>query len=310
VPELPYAQELSEKLDALKANPDMAAKLEGVDMPDLTSMKTVKFDMNSQNSSFEMPQELIDQLKSSDVTTITNAIKLLSSTMFDLMTPDVITNIQSGIQSGITAMEDAASGMDQGITGMQSAVDAQTNAVSQLESMYDMMASMSAASGMPEGVGTTMPAEASMPAETSMPAASFSIVDMIPADVRASIPEEVLSELSNIKTAEELLAKIDEIKSTIDNLNVQIDSLTASKAEITDMIDKMKILKDAVPGAFTTAKNNYLSEIDQLQGPIEAEFQNTMNVGFKQLYLTVLITATLAFIILMFYKKKNETAEI
>jgi len=209
VPELPYAQELSEKLDALKQDSNMASKLEGINIPDLTSKQSVKFDINSEYSDFEMPQEVVDQLKASDVTTIVPAIKVLSSSMFDLMTPGIVSNIQNGVQSGITGMEDALTGIDQGIAAMQT-------------------------TGAPKA---------------------------------------------------------------------QIDALTATKTELSDLVEKMGVLKAAVPDAFSTAKDNYLTEIDQLQKPIEAEFQKTLNIGFKQLYITVLISAVFAFVVLLFYKK-------
>ena len=83
--------------------------------------------------------------------------------------------------------------------------------------------------------------------------------------------------------------------------------MKASKAELTDMISKMKELNNAIPGAFEIAKASYLSEIDQLQGPIEDTYQDTMNGGFKQLYLTVIIASVLAFCILIIYKKNKNT---
>jgi EmrB/QacA subfamily drug resistance transporter len=47
VPELPYSQEISAALDEMKADPAMAEKLNGIEIPDLSSMQTVKFDMNA-----------------------------------------------------------------------------------------------------------------------------------------------------------------------------------------------------------------------------------------------------------------------
>lgn len=328
VPELPYAQELSDKLDELKADPAMADKLAGVDMPDLAAMQTVKFNMNSTDSSFKMPQELIDQLRASDVTTITETLKAVSSYMFDLMTPDVIEKINSGLQSGIDAMTDASTGMDQGIAGMQSAIDAQKGILVQLNDMYDKMSAMSSMAAMPgaaEGTtgmpgatpvdGTDTAKATGMPAGMTdaaggapMDAASFSILDMIPEAAKASIPEEVLTQLSEVKTADDLKAKIDELQAAVDQLTAQQTALSDSKAEMTDMIDKMTKLKAAVPDAFSTAKTTYLSEIDALKAPIETEFQDTLNIGFRQVYLTVTITASLAFILLMFYRKKKEEA--
>jgi E3 ubiquitin-protein ligase DOA10 len=71
------------------------------------------------------------------------------------------------------------------------------------------------------------------------------------------------------------------------------------------MVSKMSVLNAAIPGAFSDAKNNYLYEIDKLKLPIENEYQNTLNIGFKQIYFTVTIVALLALCILAIYKKKT-----
>ncbi len=217
VPELPYSQEISTALDEMKADPTMAEKLKGIEIPDLSSMQTVKFDMNASNSKIELPDELLDRLQSSDVTTITEDMKVLSTYMFDQMTPDIIANIQKGLESGITAMKDSAAGLDQGIAAVKK---------------------------------------------------------------RAAIP----------------------------GVGAQLAAMTAAKDQMTDLIDKMTQMNDAVPNAFETAKNNYLAQIDTLQPEIETEYQRTLNMGFRQLYSAVAIVSALGLLILLFYKKRKSSA--
>ncbi len=214
VPELPYSKEISTALDEMKADPAMAEKLKGIEIPDLSSMQTVKFDMKASNSKVGLPDELLERLQSSDVTTITEDMKVLSTYMFDQMTPDVVANIQNGLQSGITAMEDNTAGLDQGIAAMQK---------------------------------------------------------------KASVP----------------------------GVSAQLAAMKAAKEKMTDLTDKMTQMKDAVPGAFETAKNNYLGQIDTLKPSIEKEYQRTLNIGFRQLYSTVAIVSVLGLLILLFYKKKK-----
>ncbi len=223
LPELPYAQELSDKLDELKANPQMAEKLKGIDIPDFATMETIQFDMNGTGNNVELPKELIEKLQASDVTTITEDTKLLSSTMFDLMTPEIIAKIQNGLQTGVTALENSSAGMNDGITQLQAAAAAAKDASQQQA------------------------------------------------------------------------------------LQGQLAGLTGAKAEIDDTISKMITLKDAIPIAFDTAKASYLSELENLQGPIESEFQATLNKGFKELYLTVTVASLLGLGILLLYRKKKET---
>ncbi|MDF2514640.1 MAG: major facilitator superfamily transporter, partial [Herbinix sp.] len=164
----------------------------------------------------------IEQLQSSDVTTITEDTKLLSSAMFDLMTPEIILKIQDGLQNGVTALEESASGMEEGITQLQAA---------------------------------------------------------------ATATEDVVQQQA---------------------LQGQLAGLTGAKAEIEDTIGKMTALKDAIPVAFETAKEAYLSELENLQDPIESEYQVTLNKGFKELYLTVTVASLLGLGILLFYRKKRE----
>ena len=189
--------------------------------------------------------------------------------MFDLMTPKVIAKIQSGIQSGITSMEDAASGIDKGIAGIQTTIDAQVEVMNQLES----------------GTSTST----------------------IPETVDAVSSATTVVAVSDDKTADDPNSKIEELKASVQTLNDQIDSMKASKSELIDMVSKMNILVAAIPEAFETAKDTYLTETDKLQGPIEDTFQQTMNGGFQQLYLTVTIVSILAFCILLIYKKNKNS---
>ena len=86
----------------------------------------------------------------------------------------------------------------------------------------------------------------------------------------------------------------------------QMKGMEASKAELEEIVTLMIGLKESVPVAFEGYKTNYLDEIDAQSDEIEQIFQDTLNQGFKQIYLTVLIASLLALIILLFYKKKEK----
>ncbi len=219
VPELPYSQEISAALDEMKANPAMAEKLNGIEIPDLSSMQTVKFDMSASNGQMKLSDDMLAMLQSSDVTTITEDMKVLSAYMFEQMTPGVVANIQNGLQSGITAMQEQTAGLEQGIAAMKK---------------------------------------------------------------KASVP----------------------------GMDAQIAGMTAAKDQMTDLTDKMTQMKDAVPGAFETAKDDYLAQIDTLKPAIEKEYQRTLNIGFRQLYSTVAIVSALGLLILLFYKKKKDSSVV
>nr|WP_320026187.1 MFS transporter [uncultured Acetobacterium sp.] len=338
VPTLPYAQELTDEFNQLKGNEAIGDKLANVTFPDLTANKTIEINMNA-DSGNEVPEDLVALMKESDVTTITENSKTFAQRMFAIMTSEPIAEINSGIDSGINGLNTgiaqldgsiaelraAYDGIGEGIAGMESAIASQQEALSQLESlrvtMADMMAAAAAqmatatpATGMPAGV-TGPPASVS----SAMGAGTVDVVSLIPESVRSQLPQSVLDELSDVKSIDDLDVKIGALESAIATLSDQVDSARASQAEmqvaidsmadvknqLTNMVNQMTIMKNAVPGAFETAKNDYLAAIDSRSTAIEDEFQRTLNNGFKQVYMTVAIASTLALIILAFYKKPS-----
>jgi EmrB/QacA subfamily drug resistance transporter len=336
VPALPYSEELTEKVNELKANPNMKDKLADVEMPDFASMTSVKIDMSG-NGDYKMSEDLVEIMRSSDVTTITANSKILASRMFDEMNPEMSAKIEDGIQKGIDAMssgvtdmnntiaemEKGSSGIGEGVKGMQTALDSQKQALKQLEDLYATISKMS--STMPST--GTMPAMGAMPATGEMPSTSKmpkSIIEMIPEQVKSKMPESVLEQLKDVKSAKDVEKKIEELKTAITTMETKItetkkskadmekgiDSIRSAQKDINDAISKMNIMKEAIPGTFETAKNDYLEAIDNISANIESEFQTTLNKGFKQVYLTVAISSIVALLILLLYGKKKEEEEI
>ena len=317
MPSLPYVQDISDKVTALKADPNMSDKLGNMEIPDLNSMQTIKIDFSG-NSDFTMPESIINKLKSSDVTTIVGITKELSVSMFDEMTPSVMTKIQSGLSSGIEGINSGISGLDesisklqaansgigQGITGMQTAVASQTAALAQLKGLQVSMSQM-AASGAFSG------------------ASGMSLADMLPPAMKSSMPASVISQLADIKSMEELNAKIAALQGAIKTLEEKIaqskqsqsqmtaaiDQMTAAKTEMETLVSEMTGLNAAIPGAFETAKQNYLAEIDARSGQIQEVYQSTLNKGFQSIYFTVVVSSALAILLLLFYRKRKAVTE-
>lgn len=219
VPVLPYAQELTDTLNRLKSGPNMKDRMNHIAIPDLTSMTKVNLDMQG-DGSFKMPADLLDQLKTADVTNIVARTKLLAERMFADKTPAVIADIQARVQKGIDELQ---GGMD-----------------------------------------------------------------------------DLEKTLADMKSMEELKGKQGTMK-------MAIAKVTEAKAGMEDTLSKMKALKEAVPGVFEKAKDDYLGEIDRRAGRIEGMFQETLNGGFKQVYLTTVIAAIIAMLILLFYRRKPLT---
>ncbi|MEG2051657.1 MAG: MFS transporter [Oscillospiraceae bacterium] len=311
VPKLPYANEITLELNNLKANPQMKDKLQGIEFPDLTSMEKVKINMGA-GSSYKMPADLLELMRLSDVTTITANTKVLAQRMFKEMTPQVVSNIQGGVSKGISGIDSGTqeinramadmkkgySGICQGIDGMKKAVAGQKEGLTQLEPVLGMISKM--------GI-TQLP-----------PSTSFA--DLIPPPVKQNIPPATLKQLSGINSVEQLQGQIQGLKSNIGTLEGKIQSSEKSKAEMevalksmdqtlsemTTLSSQMTALNGAVPGTFDKALENYIKVIGGKSGKIESTFQDTLNVGFKDIYLTTVVAGTIALIVLIFYKKKNE----
>jgi len=123
LPEMPYVQEISDQLDALKSDPNMAERLAGLEIPDLASMQTVKIDFSG-SGDYEMPSDILTAFQTSDVTTITAVTKQAAERMFSQMTPSVIEKIQSGLASGMEGITTGISAIDTQVTKMQGTIEA------------------------------------------------------------------------------------------------------------------------------------------------------------------------------------------
>lgn len=78
--------------------------------------------------------------------------------------------------------------------------------------------------------------------------------------------------------------------------------------DINQLLVYMKSVRDEMPKAFEVAKADYMKQLDAKQGELEQSYQDTMNQGFRQVYLTVAIASFIALLILAGYKQ-NKVAE-
>ncbi len=141
MPDIPYSQEVTDSINSLKENPRTASMLEGVQIPDMASMKSIPMNMGS-DSGFKMSDELLSKVQSSDVTNITENMKLISEGIFDTVMPGVISKIQSGLDQGITGIGMGIMQMQQALTSMGgNAVQASAmqGTISQLTDLRDNM---------------------------------------------------------------------------------------------------------------------------------------------------------------------------
>ena len=213
MPELPYMQELSEKMDEMKQNPKFADQMEG--MPDFSNMTSMKIDMTKKSGDSEvtLPDGMLEKLQNSDVTNIVGVTKEMATAMFKQMAPlDAIT---AGINKGID-------GINSGIDGIQAGMDV------------------------------------------------MSKTGLLTDDTKTS--------------------------------------MTASMKDMETTASQMEEMRDALPGAFDVALDNYLKDIDDRGEQIELTFRDTLNEGFFNIYFLSVITAAIALLVLAFYKPQKRAA--
>ncbi|MDO5155740.1 MAG: MFS transporter, partial [Eubacteriales bacterium] len=151
MPEIPYAQELEEKMETMKENPQFADMMEG--MPSFSSMGSMNMDMSMSDGNFEMPEGTLEMLQSSDVTTIVENTKKMSEIMFHEMTPDVIEKITNGINKGIEGINSGVDSMKDAKSQMETALEGMSNIPTGMGNDAEMPAGMGDMSEMPAGMG-------------------------------------------------------------------------------------------------------------------------------------------------------------
>ena len=65
------------------------------------------------------------------------------------------------------------------------------------------------------------------------------------------------------------------------------------------------MLRDAVPAAFEAAKSDYLAEIDARAPVLEQVFSDTLNSGFRGIYLSTMTAALLAGALLLLHPRRR-----
>ena len=308
-PDLPYAKEITDTFNMLKQNEQMAEKLKDINLPDLAAMQTVKINFNS-NSDFTMPEDLAKLMQDSDVTTIVENTKVLSTYMFDLKTPEFIKSIQDGIDQGIkgvnlglTALDEEKTklnqdreGLTQAVVGMEAGIKGQKEALNQLQGVSAMLSQQ----------GGVIPL-------------GMSLADLLPPPIKIEISADVIAQLEAIKSTADLEAKQQELQAGIADLEKELEEskqglvgmtsglkgIETGQVQAKDLETKMTRLKEAIPESFSKAKDNYLQAIDGKKLEIESSFQSTLNDGFQKVYLTSAIAAMLALLFLAFYSNKH-----
>jgi N-acetylneuraminic acid mutarotase len=116
--------------------------------------------------------------------------------------------------------------------------------------------------------------------------------------------DENISEMDDAKA--EMNGQIKEMKASQAEMAAAMNEMRASADNLGDLSNKMGVLREAVPGAFDEAEDNYMLSIEEKRDGIEKVFQKTLNEGFKDIYLLVALASALAILLLILYSTRKE----
>ena len=190
----------------------------------------------------------------------------------------------STMQDQAQAMKDAKAEVDAKVTAMQAALDhlPVNTPAEQKEGLEKALAGLQQASAqMQEGIDGINTAVSEMKGAVSGMEQGASGIEAGAAGIRKGIAG-IESGMSKMKTA---LAQMND-----------------GRAELADTIGKMEAVKAAIPDRFDEGGQNYLAEIDEEAPTIQKVFQQTLNEGFKGMFILSAICSAVGVVILAFYR--------
>jgi len=319
IPETPAIEqtaELNDIISVLSESEEFKEMLGDTDMSEMLNMD-MSMDMDMTGSSdFVMPAELLAELQNSDVTTIVTACKDMVSYMFDYGTKDVIPEIQSGIGEGIDGISQGIEGISTGIAEMQSGVSQMESGISELS--QGIAGVTQGIDGMNAGIAQQEQAIAGIQQAIAL-AESGQMGPVSEDDIN-----EMKAQLAALQGAKAgIEAKRDEAVAQRAQMESALNEMSSGKTELISAIaqtqeqkslmerarELMQEIKDAIPGIFRESKENYLTAVDGESEAIEQVYQDTLNSGFRNMYICVTAFNVIGLILLAFYKDgKKKTA--
>lgn len=224
VPALPYARELDERFAAWRADERFTDSLSGIDIPELNRSE-IEVDFSGGDG---LPDDLVELLRTADVTTITERAGIVAARMFEATAPETIASIQSGVDSGIDGLRDA----------LQATGDSRREMTEGLQEMDEQLAEMAA--GLAE-----------MDASVTEMSTGIKKMDASLAEMATGIKEmtAAIAEMgTGIKKMDEGLAGMDEgiagLKQPIAGLDRAIAGMDAGLAQQRSALAELQALPD------------------------------------------------------------------
>ena len=283
IPKLPYADEITKEFDDLKSNSQMKDKLKDMDMPDLTSMETVNIDFDNKDSDYKISDDLIELMKNSDVTTITENSKIMSKAMFDETTPEVIGEIQGGIQKGVDGIDKGINSLDKSIDELNTGYNKLSNAYEQINTGYDKLSTaytkvnsaynkmndayIKADKAMKDAIKNNKNSKYNMKDMTNN---SYSTVGATYSNNKSSMKTKTkyknISSESKMPNMEKMPAnmttmtsKLDDMKKQVNTMKSKMDDMKSQMNTMKAQSNKMKSQLDSMKSALTSMKETSTS---------------------------------------------------
>lgn len=307
--------ELNAVLARLKqANPEYADMLDNASM----DFSGGSMSIDEMNAGGTLPDDIVKSLSTADVTNIVQRTQDMATYMFGQTTPPVIADIQDGIAQGIKGLEEGITGVDTGISsiksamaeldqqiadmktaiaGMESGIAGMTASIQQMQKTIDM-----AESGMP-------PVIPGMP-----PLNGISGMPAMPGGDSGLTPEQQLAQLKAAKAALEgqvaaletkkanLEAAVSQMTNAENQMNTGLVQAQEQRILLVRAVTLMGTIQEKIPGLFEQSQQQYQRDIQAEAPAIEKVFQSTINDGFANLYVCVMVFNIVGFAILLFYK--------
>ena len=283
IPKLPYTDEITKEFDDLKSNSQMKDKLKDMDMPDLTSMETVNIDFDNKDSDYKISDDLIELMKNSDVTTITENSKIMSKAMFDETTPEVIGEIQGGIQKGVDGIDKGINSLDKSIDELNTGYNKLSNAYEQINTGYDKLSTaytkvnsaynkmndayIKADKAMKDAIKNNKNSKYNM---KGMKNNSYSTVGATYSNNKSSMKTKTkyknISSESKMPNMEKMPAnmttmtsKLDDMKKQVNTMKSKMDDMKSQMNTMKAQSNKMKSQLDSMKSALTSMKETSTS---------------------------------------------------
>nr|WP_295599817.1 MFS transporter [uncultured Terrisporobacter sp.] len=283
IPKLPYADEITKKFDDLKTNSQMKDKLKDMDIPDLKSMETVNIDFDNKDSDYKISDDLIELMKNSDVTTITENSKIMSKAMFDETTPEVIGEIQGGIQKGVDGIDKGINSLDKSIDELNTGYNKLSNAYEQINTGYDKLSTaytkvnsaynkmndayIKADKAMKDAIKNNKNSKYNM---KGMKNNSYSTVGATYSNNKSSMKTKTkyknISSESKMPNMEKMPAnmttmtsKLDDMKKQVNTMKSKMDDMKSQMNTMKAQSNKMKSQLDSMKSALTSMKETSTS---------------------------------------------------